>query len=61
MRAETGIRLVQAAVKSFNGAFEQWEKHDCVGAQIAITVTDKRIPAAVEKINYGMEGMMALI
>ncbi len=58
-KAQSGIGNLQVAVKSFGIAFERWEQHDCTGAQEAITTTNQRIPMAVEKINHGMERILA--
>ncbi len=58
-QAQSGIRLLRVAVNSFGTTFERWEKHDCTGAQEAITAANQRIPSAIEKINHGMEKIFA--
>lgn len=54
---QTGIRLLQVAVRSLGVAFERWEQHDCTGAQEAIAAANLRIHTAVGAINHGIERM----
>lgn len=56
-----GVRLLEGLVGQFEVAFARWERHDCSGAQQTVTSTNRKIPAAVEKINLGMKKLRSLL
>jgi hypothetical protein len=60
-QTQNGIGLLQSAVKSFEAAFDHWERHDCAGAQQTIDATNRRIPPALGKINLGMKNLRSLL